>query len=247
MNTESAMVVLSGGQDSTTCLLMARDTYKTVHAITFDYGQRHAREIEAAREVARIVGVDSHEVVNVRGLLRSTSPLTDTEARLETYADYKSMDEIIGNRIELTFVPLRNPFFLTVAANYALHRGCRTLVTGVCAMDNANYPDCTPDFIDSMESMINVALGLGMDTDNSDRFRIATPLLRMTKEQTVRAAMSYPLGEQAMAHTHTCYAGEFPPCGKCHACVLRAEGFRQAGRPDPLVERGVAFTAGEAA
>jgi 7-cyano-7-deazaguanine synthase len=237
MNTDSAMVVLSGGQDSTTCLLMARDTYKTVHAITFDYGQRHAREIEAAREVARIVGVDSHEVVNVRGLLRSTSPLTDPKVELETYTNFEAMDKIIGDRVELTFVPLRNPFFLTVAANYALHHGCRTLVTGVCAMDNANYPDCTPDFITAMEQMINVALGIGVDVDNVDRFRIATPLLRMTKAQTVKAAMSYPLGEQAMAHTHTCYAGEFPPCGRCHACVLRAEGFRLAGVPDPLVER----------
>lgn len=234
MNTESAMVVLSGGQDSTTCLLMAKDLYKTVHAITFDYGQRHRREIECAARVAEIVGVASHEVVNVAGLLRSTSPLTDPSATLEQYPDFETMDKIIGNRVELTFVPLRNPFFLTVAANYALALGCRTLVTGVCAMDNANYPDCTPGFIIAMENMVNKALGLDHQYQE-DRFRIATPLLHMTKAQTVVAAMRHPLGERAMSETHTCYAGEYPPCGKCHACVLRAEGFRLAGYPDPLM------------
>jgi 7-cyano-7-deazaguanine synthase len=161
---------------------------------------------------------------------------------LETYTAHDSMERIIGNRVELTFVPLRNPFFLTVAANYALHRGCRTLVTGVCAMDNANYPDCTPEFVVAMEHMVNLALGLPADPVDPRRFRIEAPLIAMTKEETVKAAMDLPKGPEAMQFTHTCYAGEFPPCGKCHACVLRAEGFRRAGIADPLVVRGAGFT-----
>lgn len=244
----SVMVVLSGGQDSTTCLLEAKRQYETVHAITFDYGQRHKIEIQSAVNVAALVGVDSHEVVNVAGLLRSTSPLTSDTA-LETYTSFEQMDGVIGNRVELTFVPLRNPFFLIVAANYALAKGCHTLMTGVCGQDNANYPDCTYFFIRSIKHMINAALGV-LDPDTNwprrgvEEFKIETPLLHLTKAETVRLAMSHgALGCQAIALSHTCYAGVFPPCGVCHACTLRAEGFRVAGVADPLAERGEMFKA----
>lgn len=237
----SVMVVLSGGQDSTTCLLEAKRQYETVHAITFDYGQRHKIEIQSAVNVAHLVGVDSHEVVNVAGLLRSSSPLT-SDTPLETYVSFEQMDGVIGNRVELTFVPLRNPFFLVVAANYALAKGCNTLMTGVCEADNANYPDCTQVFINRMDMLINTALG--HLTSNSEWFHIVTPLIKATKAETVRRAMQHgALGCQAIALSHTCYAGVFPPCGVCHACTLRAEGFRVAGVADPLVERGEIFKA----
>jgi 7-cyano-7-deazaguanine synthase len=235
---KSTMVVLSGGQDSTTCLLWARTLYEKVHAITFDYGQRHSREIDAAMDVGAIVGVDSHEIVDVTGLLRSTSPLTDLKAQLETYTNHTEMEAVIGDRVELTFVPLRNPLFLTVAANYALAKGCSSIVTGVCAMDNANYPDCTERFILSMEATINLALGYPAWPLDARQFNILTPLLHKSKADTVAMAMSYgDKGLEAMAHTHTCYAGKYPPCGECHACVLRAEGFRLAGVEDPLIVR----------
>jgi 7-cyano-7-deazaguanine synthase len=229
--TKSAMVVLSGGQDSTTCLFWAKHVFDTVHAVTFDYGQRHSRELEAASRVAEMAGVASHQVVQVGPLLRSRSPLTDPKAELETYSDYDSMDKIIGDRVELTFVPMRNAFFLTLAANIALEKDCFTLVTGVCQMDNANYPDCRDSFIRSQEATINAALGI-------DRFQIATPLIFMDKAETIRLAQSLPGCMEAMAYSHTCYAGEFPPCGKCHSCLLRAHGFEQAGVEDPLVVRG---------
>ena len=230
MSNDSAMVVLSGGQDSTTCLLWAKANYKHVHAITFNYGQRHNTEIQAAIKVAEIVGVASHEVVDVAGLLFSRSPLTDPSVPLETYKDFISMDATIGSRVELTFVPLRNPFFLLVAANHALSIDCHTLVTGVCQSDNANYPDCTEQFIVSMAKMMDIALG-GLD------IAVRAPLMHFSKAGTVELALSYSQGREALAYTHTCYAGEVPPCGKCHACVLRAEGFRQAGEIDPLVHR----------
>lgn len=233
----TAMVVLSGGQDSTTCLLWAKQKYETVHAISFDYGQRHRIELAAAQAVAAIVGTDTHEIVDVRGLLQSRSPLTDPNAPLETYTDYQSMDDTIGDRVELTFVPLRNPFFLLVAANHALQRDCYTLVTGVCQADNANYPDCTSDFIADMQAMINTALGLKANDLSSPFVTIETPLMDFSKAQTVDLALSYDLGRLALAYTHTCYAGAAPPCGVCHACMLRAEGFRTAGVPDPLVQR----------
>jgi 7-cyano-7-deazaguanine synthase len=226
-----ALVVLSGGQDSTTCLFWAKTVFEEVHAVTFNYGQRHALEIEAARAVARMAGVASHEVIDVPGVLRSRSPLTDSSTELETYSDFESMDAIIGDRVELTFVPMRNAFFLTLAANVALARDCFDLVTGVCQQDNANYPDCRQSFIDAQAHTINEALGI-------TKFRIHTPLMSLSKAESVKLAINLVGCMDAMAFSHTCYAGRFPPCGKCHACVLRAHGFVEAGVADPVVVRG---------
>jgi len=229
---ESAMVVFSGGQDSTTCLYWAKQNFDKVHAVTINYGQRHARELEAAKQITHMAGVASHTVLDVPGILRSSSPLTDRGVELETYADFQSMEGVIGDRVELTFVPLRNALFLTLAANIALSKGCRTLVTGVCEQDTANYPDCRGSFIVSQELAINTALGA---TD----FRIYAPLLRLSKADSVHYAQTVPGCMEALAYSHTCYAGEFPPCGKCHSCLLRANGFEEAGVPDPLVERAL--------
>jgi 7-cyano-7-deazaguanine synthase len=238
--TRSALVILSGGQDSSTCLLWAKHVYEEVHAITFDYGQKHRVEIEAAKKVAALVGVASHAVVDVRGLLLGRSPLIDPATPLETYNDFGSMDKVIGTRVELTFVPLRNMLFLVVAANHALAKNCHTLITGVCAMDNANYPDCTEPFIHKAEAAMREALGMNrVDyvTQGGQQLEVVTPLLFLTKDQTVDLAATYEGWEQVLAETHTCYAGQVPPCGKCHACVLRAEGFRLADTVDPLVAK----------
>ncbi len=226
------LVVLSGGQDSTTCLFWARERFARVHAVTFLYGQTHAREAESAARVAALAGV-SHETVETGRLLRSTSPLLDRTAKLASYTDFESMERIVGSRVEATFVPMRNAFFLTLAANIAWSMNCRHLVTGVDEEDNANYPDCRESFIRSQEETVNQALGC-------EGFRIHAPLIHMSKADTVRLARSLPGCMEAMAWTHTCYAGSFPPCGTCHACVLRARGFAEAGVPDPLVERAKA-------
>lgn len=227
---KSALVVLSGGQDSTTCLAWAKRTYDQVVAVTFDYGQRHRLEIEAARRVACLYNTP-HEVVAVGPLLRGRSPLTDPNQSLELYENHTEMEKIIGERVELTFVPMRNAFFLTLAANIAIVKDIRTLVTGVCEADNANYPDCRTAFIMSQQETINKALGI-------DDFHIATPLLTVTKPQSVKLMHGYGLRDYAtLAFTHTAYDGVWPPTGKDHASVLRAHGFEQAGMPDPLVVR----------
>lgn len=111
-----ALVVLSGGQDSTTCLFWAKEHFDEVHAITFNYGQKHSREIKSAEQVAFIAGVESHTIVDVPDILKSRSPLLDKSVMLETYDNYEEMDSIIGDRVELTFVPMRNAFFLTVVS-----------------------------------------------------------------------------------------------------------------------------------
>lgn len=229
------LVVLSGGQDSTTCLAWAKATHDEVHAITFDYNQRHRIEIEAAKNVAKLIGVASHEIVELGPILKGRSPLTNPAEQLETYPDYASMDKIIGDRVELTFVPMRNALFLTLAANRAalIGGGC-AIITGVCEADNANYPDCRRDFINAQTKAINEALG----TMGHEYIHITTPLISKTKAESI--ALMDELGWLALlAFTHTAYDGQYPPVSKDHANTLRAEGFLQAGMPDPLVLRAV--------
>lgn len=226
----SALVVLSGGQDSTTCLFWAKQTFDVVHALTFDYNQRHRREIDAAQRIAGMAGAVTHEVVSLGPILKGRSPLTDSTAELETYTDYQSMDKIIGDRVELTFVPMRNALFLTLAANRAVVLDCYDVVTGVCQQDNANYPDCRAEFIRDQEMTINAALGIG-------HFLIHTPLMNMSKAESIRLAQSLPGCMEALAYSHTAYDGSYPPTGKDHASTLRAQGFLEAGVADPLVVR----------
>ena len=224
-----AVVIMSGGQDSTICLHWAMSFYKDVMSVSFDYGQTHNIELLSAREICEMNNIP-HEIITVKDVLRSTSPLTDKAQPLETYDNYEQMDEIIGDRVELTFVPMRNAMFLTIGANYALSKNCRTLVTGVCQEDNANYPDCRAEFIASQTATINQALGI-------QDFKIETPLMMLSKKKSVLLAQTLKGCMESLAFSHTCYAGVFPPCGKCHSCVLRAEGFAQAGVKDPLIER----------
>lgn len=229
MTKRSAMVVLSGGQDSTTCLWWAVQNFDEVHAISFDYGQRHKIELDASRIQAKLAGCVTHEVVKLgAGILSGRSPLTNPAEQLEQYQNFAQMEGVIGDRVELTFVPMRNALFLTLAANRAICLGVSDLVTGVCEADNANYPDCRGAFIRSQAATITEALG--------QDFFIHTPLLHLSKAESIGLACT--LGSYAaLALTHTAYDGQYPPVGKDHATLLRAEGFVQADMPDPLVVR----------
>lgn len=230
---KKALVILSGGQDSTTCLFWAKQNYNEVHAITFDYGQRHKVEINAAKKVAKLAQISSHEIIDVPNCLISSSPLT-SKNDLELYTDYESMSEVIGNRQEVTLVPMRNALFLTIAANRADAKNIKTIVTGVCQMDDANYDDCRQLFIDSTEKYINTALG--HDHRETVPITVETPLMFLNKAESINLASKVGALE-ALAFSHTCYAGEYPPCGRCHSCVLRAQGFKDANVKDPLLER----------
>ena len=231
-----ALVILSGGQDSTTCLYWAKENFDEVHAITFDYGQRHRIEISAARRIAKMADVTSHEVVHVPDVLESTSPLTSSN-ELERYTDAQQMEKVIGNRVELTFVPMRNTFFFVVAVNRAIAMGCHNLVTGICQEDNANYPDCTDLFRSKFEDMCNQSLGLR--TTANDAIQIHAPLMYLSKAQSVVMAGKLVGCMEALAYSHTSYDGKYPPTDMNHANVLRAKGFADAGVPDPLVIRAV--------
>lgn len=241
-----ALVILSGGQDSTTCLYWAKATFDVVHAITFDYGQRHSIEIDAAKKVAKMAGVESHEIVVLPGILKSTSPLT-SDNELERYENAEQMEQVIGDRVELTFVPMRNTFFFTVAMNRAVALGCHHLVTGICQEDNANYPDCTEGFRGAFQLMANMSLGTVsfkegdiVDPESLAQhttFQIEAPLMYLSKAETVKLARELPGCWEALAYTHTSYDGKYPPTDMNHSNVLRAHGFEQAGLPDPLVVR----------
>jgi 7-cyano-7-deazaguanine synthase len=234
MTQQKALVVLSGGQDSTTCLAWAIQQGYDVYTVTFDYGQKHAVEIESAFIVGKMLGLAPHKMELIalgEGILQGTSPLVNKEEQLEQYADHQSLP----GGLEKTFVPMRNQLFLTVAANRAYVLGCSVLVTGVCQEDSGGYPDCRRTFIDALQDACNY----GTFTGESGHVPlvIATPLMQMTKAQSVHLATQLPGCMDALAYSHTSYDGAYPPIGHDHATLLRAKGFEEAGIADPLVVR----------
>ena len=227
-----ALVVLSGGQDSTTCLAWARNRFDEVHALTINYGQRHAIEIARAKMIGILGQLDSHEVLTLpAGILQGTSPLTDPN---QPVPQYSSQDEV-SDGVAKTFVPLRNQFFLTLAANRAFVLGCTHLVTGVCQTDYSGYPDCRQEFVDSLAETINKGTFTGEDWLLGE-LTIHTPLMNLTKAESVDLAIAE--GAYGMlAYSHTAYDGSYPPAGTDAASLLRAKGFEEADIPDPLILR----------
>ena len=218
---DKALVVLSGGQDSTTCLYWAIDRFGrgNVATVTFDYGQRHHIEIDSAAEVAAFAGVSN------TCLPIDTFAALGGDALTDEQIDVQNQSES-GTGLPNTFVPGRNLVFLTFAAAFAYRQRIRHIVTGVAQTDYSGYPDCREETIRALQQ----ALRLGMESD----VEIHTPLMHLSKKQTVELARD--LGAlPALAHTHTCYNGVRPPCGRCAACELRAKGFAEAGIPDPLL------------
>ncbi len=229
----AALVILSGGQDSTTCLYWALENFDRVSAVTYNYGQRHIRELEAATKIAEMAGIKDHCIVNVGKILQGASPLVSGN-ELEQYQDMFSLP----GGLEKTFVPGRNLLFLTLAANHAYARGIVNLVTGVCQEDYGGYPDCRQTFIDAACTAIRTGFGYD-DRDPFSELEILTPLMDLSKAESVKLAHSMPECWKALAYTHTAYDGQYPPTGNDHATLLRAKGFFEAGLPDPLVLRAV--------
>ena len=221
-----ALVILSGGQDSTTCLYWAKERYDDVVALTFNYNQRHIREIESAKIVAKMAGV-AHEIIDMGPIFAGLSPLTDLKLSVDSY---NSPQDLPGG-LEKTFVPGRNILFLCVAGNRAYVTGCDDMIIGVSEEDFGGYPDCRAEFIEKMED----ALASGLDK----RIKVQTPLVHLSKRKTVELAQSLKGCMEALAFTTTCYNGDMPPCGHCHSCLLRQKGFEEAGVTDPLLARGL--------
>ena len=216
---DKALVVLSGGQDSTTCLYWAIDRFgrDNVSSVTFDYGQRHRIELESAANVASHAGVENACLPIDTFTALGGDALTDPGTPVEDHD---------GAGLPNTFVPGRNIIFLTYAAAYAYQRNIDHLVTGVAQTDYSGYPDCREATLASLQQ----TLCLGLERE----IEIHAPLMHLSKKETVELARE--LGAlDAMALTQTCYNGERPPCGSCPACRLRAKGFAEAGVEDPLL------------
>lgn len=219
-----ALVILSGGQDSTTCLFYAKNQGFFVEAISFDYSQTHWQEVVCARVICKENNIP-HEILNLGAIFSGDSPLINYSKKLDKYAGV----EYLPGGLEKTFVPGRNIMFLTMAASYAYNKGIKDIFIGVSQEDFGGYPDCRVPFINSMEN----SLSLGLDSPTL----IHTPLINLSKKDTVKLAQTLPGCMEALAYTHTCYAGTVPPCGSCHACLLREKGFHEAGIKDPLISR----------
>ncbi|WP_349918007.1 7-cyano-7-deazaguanine synthase QueC [Aeromonas veronii] len=208
-----AVVVFSGGQDSTTCLVQALAKYDEVHAITFDYGQRHREEIETARRLAGTLGIAAHKVMDVTMLGElAVSALTRDEIPVS--------GELQDNGLPNTFVPGRNILFLTLAAIYAYQVGAGTVITGVCETDFSGYPDCRDEFVKAL----NQAVSLGLDRS----LVFETPLMWLDKAETWALADHYGHLDTVRQQTLTCYNGiAGDGCGACPACELRSRGLNQ--------------------
>jgi 7-cyano-7-deazaguanine synthase len=225
----AAVVLLSGGLDSTTTLAIAKHEGFTLHAMSFRYGQRHQVELESALKVAAAIGVARHIVVDIDLRQFGGSALTSA---LEVPKS-RSLAEM-GEGIPVTYVPARNTIFLSYALAWAETLNAHDIFLGVNALDYSGYPDCRPEFIAAFETMANLATRAGVQGDQ--RLRIHTPLISLTKAQTIARGLALGVDYSL---TSSCYdpAPSGEPCSACDSCLLRAKGFSEAALADPLVIR----------
>ena len=225
MTGAKAVCLLSGGLDSATCLAWARHNAFETYALSFDYGQRHHVELEAARRTAVALGATAHRVAKIDLRVFGHSALTDDGIEVPKGRDESQM----GQGIPITYVPARNTIFLSFALAWAETLEACDIVIGVNALDYSGYPDCRPEFIAAFEAMANLATRAGVEART--RVRIHTPLIELSKAEIVRlgARLGVPFGL-----THSCYdpGATGRPCGQCDSCLLRAKGFREAGIED---------------
>jgi 7-cyano-7-deazaguanine synthase len=220
-----AVVLLSGGLDSATTLAIARDLGYETYALSFDYGQRHRRELEAAAKVAKLLGAKEHRVVKIDSSIFSGSALTD-----DVDVPKARSEKEMGDNISVTYVPARNTIFLANALAWAETIPAGHIFIGANAIDYSGYPDCRPEFIALFETLANVATKAGAE---GARLQIHAPLIKMSKADIVRKAVELNVD---LSLTHSCYdpTRDGRACGKCDSCQLRLKGFREAGVKDPI-------------
>ena len=223
---KKAVVLLSGGVDSTTCLALARQERYSLYALSFRYGQRHLQELDRAARIAVHFGVERHIVVDFDMRTIGGSALT---CGGDVPKD-RGPDEIAGGGIPPTYVPARNTIFLAFALAWAEVIGAQDIFIGVNAIDFSGYPDCRPAFIEAFQRLAGMATKAGVE---GRAVRIRAPLLHMTKAEIIRKGLS--LGVD-YSMTHSCYdpPHDRPACGRCDSCLLRRKGFAEAGVPDPI-------------
>ncbi len=216
-----AVVLLSGGLDSTTVLAMAIDMGYKVHALSFDYGQRHSRELESARKVASYYNVP-HKILKIDLRQIGGSALTDN-------IDVPERDvEHIGDEIPITYVPARNTILLSYALAYAEVIDADAVFYGANAIDYSGYPDCRPEYVEAFEKMANLGTKRGVE---GKKIKIIAPIIHMTKAEIIKKGMELGVPYEL---TWSCYRGGEKACGRCDSCLLRLKGFMEAGYVDPI-------------
>lgn len=228
---KKAVVILSGGLDSTTCMGIAADAGYELYPITFDYGQRHKGEIENARKVAAFYGVQERHRVITLGFLKEFggSALTDESIAVPPAGESGPID----SDIPVTYVPGRNLLFLSIATSYAEVQGAEAIYIGVNAMDYSGYPDCRPEFIRKVEEVMALATRVGVE---GVPMKIETPLIHWTKAEIIREGLRLGVPYEL---TTSCYNGQEEACGECDSCRLRLKGFDEAGTRDPIAYKAL--------
>ena len=224
-----AVVLLSGGLDSSTALAIAIERGFTPHAISFRYGQRHSRELEAARAIAQRYGVSDHRVVEIDLRPFGGSALTSDDIAVP---HGRSLDEM-GHGVPVTYVPGRNLIFLSFATAFAEVIGANDTFLGINIYDYSGYPDCRPEFLEAFQATANLATKAGTEDGRSLRYH--APLIQMTKADIVREGTRLGVPWEL---TWSCYEGGEKACGQCDSCLLRLKGFAEAGLSDPLPYEG---------
>jgi 7-cyano-7-deazaguanine synthase len=224
-----AVVLLSGGLDSTTTLAIAKQQGFELHTLSFDYGQRHQREVDAAAAVARHYGVTRQKTVTIDLRAFGGSALTD-----DIPVPHARSLEAMAADIPITYVPARNTIFLSFALAYAEVTGANDIFLGINAIDYSGYPDCRPEYLEAYERMANLATKAS--TQDGRRFRLHAPLLRMGKADIIRKGIELGVPYEL---TWSCYEGGELACGTCDSCLLRLNGFAEAGERDPIVYAGI--------
>ncbi len=219
-----AVIILSGGLDSTTCMGLAQAEDRELFPITFNYGQRHVIELECAKKVAAYYGVVERLKLVELPFLKDIGGSALTDETIEV-----PRDELQTDRIPVTYVPGRNLLFLSLAGAYAETIGATELWIGVNALDYSGYPDCRPEFIASMETVLAQALKMGVE---GKPVVIRAPLIHWTKAEIIKHGLVVNVPYEL---TTSCYVGKEQPCGHCDSCLLRMKGFEMAGMIDPLL------------
>jgi 7-cyano-7-deazaguanine synthase len=220
-----AVVLLSGGIDSTTTLAIAIAAGYEAYALSFDYGQRHRIETEAARRVADSLGAEEYRAAKIDMRIFGGSALTD-----DIDVPKQRSEKEIAHGIPVTYVPARNTIFLALALGWAEVISASDIFLGVNAIDYSGYPDCRPEFIEAFETMANLGTKAGVE---GKHFQIHTPLIKLSKADIIRKAVELRVD---LSLTHSCYdpSPEGLACGECDSCLLRLKGFREAGIKDPI-------------